>query len=357
MSKEARLIVGISIGDLNGIGSEVIMKALEDPQILDLCTPVIFGTARVLTIIKRVIDCKTQFHGVDSIDNIVPKKVNVVNLWKEQASINYGKQDKEVGKYAIQSLEAATNALKENKIDVLVTAPIDKWNIQSDNFNFPGHTDYLAKELGGESLMLLVNDNLRVGLLTDHVPISEVSSHITPELIRYKVRLMAASLLQDFGIRSPKIAVLGLNPHSGDHGVIGKEEIEVILPTLESIRKETGVLVYGPYAADSFFGSNIYSEFDGILACYHDQGLVAFKTMSFGSGVNFTAGLNKVRTSPDHGTAYDIAGKGIANPESFLQAIFLAIDVYKKREEYETLSESPLKTQKRKMLHKNNRKS
>ncbi|HLS11210.1 MAG TPA: 4-hydroxythreonine-4-phosphate dehydrogenase PdxA [Flavobacteriaceae bacterium] len=357
MSKDAKLIVGISIGDLNGIGGEVILKALEDTQILDLCTPVIFGSARVLTYNIRAIKSKVNFHGIDSLNNIVHKRVNVLNLWKDQPDINFGKQDKELGQYAVSSLEAATKALKENKIDVLVTAPIDKWNIQSEKFNFPGHTNYLAKELGGESLMLLVNGDLRVGLLTDHVPISEVTSHITPELIRNKVKLMADSLLQDFGIRKPKIAVLGLNPHSGDRGVIGKEDEEVILPTLESIRHEEGTLVFGPYAADSFFGSDTYSQFDGILACYHDQGLVAFKTMSFGKGVNFTAGLNRVRTSPDHGTAYDIAGKGIANADSFLQAIFLAIDVYRKREEYKSISENPLKPSTRRNLRKNIRKS
>lgn len=357
MSKEANLRVGISIGDLNGIGSEVILKALDNTQLLELFTPVIFGSARVLTFTKRSIDCKTQFHGINSLDQMVDKRINVLNLWKEQPEIHFGKQDKTIGKYAISSLEAATAALKENKIDVLVTAPIDKWNIQSENFTFPGHTDYLAKELGGESLMLLVSESLRVGLLTDHVPIKEVASHITPELIRKKVQLMANALLKDFGIRKPKIAVLGLNPHSGDHGVIGKEDDEILQPTLEAIRKEEDILAFGPYAADSFFGSNVYTEFDGILACYHDQGLVAFKTISFGSGVNFTAGLNRVRTSPDHGTAYDIAGKGKANPDSFLQAIFLAIDVFKKRKEYEELSENPLKAHKRKNVRKNIRKN
>lgn len=357
MSKDAKLIVGISIGDLNGIGGEIILKALEDTQILDLCTPVIFGSARVLTFNKRAIKSKTNFHGIDSLDNIVDRRINVLNLWKEQPNINFGKQDKEIGEYALSSLEAATKALKENKIDVLVTAPIDKWNIQSEKFNFPGHTNYLAKELGGESLMLLVSGSLRVGLLTDHVPISEVSSHITPALIRKKVKLMAATLLQDFGIRKPKIAVLGLNPHSGDRGVIGKEDDEIVLPTIEEIRKEDGTLVFGPYAADSFFGSDTYADFDGILACYHDQGLVAFKTMSFGTGVNFTAGLTRVRTSPDHGTAYDIAGKGVANEASFLQAIFLAIDVYRNREEYKTISENPLKTRSQRNLRINNRKN
>ena len=357
MSKDAKIIVGISIGDLNGIGGEVILKALEDTQILDLCTPVIFGSARVLTINKRAIGSKAKFHGIESLEDILPKRINVLNLWKEQPNIEFGKQDKEIGKYAVSSLEAATEALKENKIDVLVTAPIDKWNIQSEKFHFPGHTNYLAKELGGESLMLLVSDSLRVGLLTDHVPISEVTSHITPKLIRDKVKLMADSLLQDFGIRKPKIAVLGLNPHSGDRGVIGKEDDEIISPTLKVIREEENTLVYGPYAADSFFGSKVYAQFDGILACYHDQGLVAFKTMSFGTGVNFTAGLNRVRTSPDHGTAYDIAGKGFASSDSFLQAIFLAIDVYRSREEYKTISENPLKVRVRRNVHKNNRKS
>lgn len=354
MSKDAKIIVGISIGDLNGIGGEVILKALEDTQILDLCTPVIFASARVLTLNKRAIKSKANFHGIESLDKIVHQKINVLNLWKDQPDINFGKQDKALGKYAVSSLETATKALKENKIDVLVTAPIDKWNIQSEEFNFPGHTDYLAKELGGKSLMLLVSDNLRVGLLTDHVPISDVTSYITPELIRQKVALMADALLQDFGIRKPKIAVLGLNPHSGDRGIIGKEDDEIILPTLKAIREEEGILAFGPYAADSFFGSNNYSAFDGILACYHDQGLVAFKTLSFGTGVNFTAGLNRIRTSPDHGTAYDIAGKGVANPESFLKAIFLAIDVYRKRKEYKNISKNTLNARTRRNVRKNN---
>lgn len=357
MSKETKPIVGISIGDLNGIGCEVILKALENPQILDLCTPVIFGSARILTFTSRIIGCEVKFHGIDTLDNIHPKRINVFNLWKEQPKIQFGKQDKKIGKYAISSLQAATQALKEDRIQALVTAPIDKWNIQSEEFSFPGHTDYLAKELGGESLMLLINNNLRVGLLTDHVPINEVASYITPELIQHKVSLFAKSLIQDFGIRKPKIALLGLNPHSGDHGVIGNEEQDIISPALEQIRKEKNLLIFGPYAADSFFGSNTYTQFDGILACYHDQGLIPFKTLSFGSGVNFTAGLNRVRTSPDHGTAYDIAGKGEANPSSFLHAIFAAIDIYRKRQEYEDLNKNPLKEQNKKNIQKKNRKN
>lgn len=346
MSKDKKLIIGISIGDLNGIGPEVILKALEDSMILDLCTPVIFGSSRVMTYTNRQIETSTQFHGIDHIDQLVHKKVNVLNLWKEQVEINFGKQDKNIGTYAIKSLKAATEALKNGDIHALVTAPIDKWNIQTDNFNFPGHTNYLAQELGsGDSLMFLVSDNLRVGLLTDHVPISEVASHITPDLIRKKVHLMTKSLIEDFGIRKPKIAVLGLNPHAGDQGVIGKEDDEIILPTLSDIREKDNIIVYGPYAADSFFGSNTYKQFDGILASYHDQGLVAFKTLAFGSGVNFTAGLSKVRTSPDHGTAYDIAGKGQADSQSFLNAIFLAIDVYRNRKMHKKLNKNPLKVQ------------
>lgn len=357
MSKDKKLIIGISIGDVNGIGPEVILKALEDNMILDLCTPVIFGSSRVMTYTNRQIETNTQFHGIDHINQVVHKKVNVLNLWKEQVEINFGKQDKNIGTYAIKSLKAATEALKNGEIHALVTAPIDKWNIQTEDFNFPGHTNYLAQELGGgDSLMFLVSDNLRVGLLTDHVPISEVASHITPDLIRKKVQLMTTSLIEDFGIRKPKIAVLGLNPHAGDHGVIGKEDDEILLPTLNKIRKEENLLVYGPYAADSFFGSNTYKQFDGILASYHDQGLVAFKTLAFGAGVNFTAGLKKVRSSPDHGTAYDIAGKGLADPTSFLNAIFLAIDVYRNRKMHKKLNKNPLEIKKQERGSKKTRK-
>jgi len=267
--------------------------------------------------------------------------VNVVNVWRENVDIEFGKESLKAGEYSIKSLEAATNALKEGTIDALVTAPINKHNIQSEKFNFPGHTDYLENQLEGESLMFMVTDSLKVGLLTDHVPLKDISTKINPELIEKKINIIYNTLLQDFGITKPKIAVLGINPHTGDNGVIGNEDDEILKPTLAKI-KEQGKLVFGPYAADSFFGSNKFKSFDAILATYHDQGLIPFKTLSFGQGVNYTAGLSRVRTSPDHGTAYEIAGKGIADISSFKEAIFTAIHVTKKRREYLELSKNPL---------------
>jgi 4-hydroxythreonine-4-phosphate dehydrogenase len=238
---------------------------------------------------------------------------------------------------------AATKALKEGLIDVLVTAPINKYNIQSDDFKFPGHTNYLDQELEGNALMLMVQDNLRVGLLTDHIPLNEVASHLTEELIIKKIETIKQTIIQDFSINKPKIAVLGLNPHCGDGGVIGKEDDTVLKPALKKIF-EKGTLVFGPFSADGFFGSNQYEKYDAVIATYHDQGLIPFKTLSFGNGVNYTAGLNKIRTSPDHGTAYDIAGKGIADFNSFKEAVYLAIDVYNSRNQYAEISQKPLKT-------------
>lgn len=335
------IIVGISIGDLNGIGSEVVLKTFEDNRMVELCTPVIFANVKIMSYLKKVYGLTLNFHGIDSIDQLVVGKINVLNVWKESVTIEFGKTDNEVGKYAIRSFFAATKALKENKIDVLLTAPINKYNIQSDKFNFPGHTDYLAKEFNETALMFMIHDNLRVGLLTDHVPVNEVSTHLNEALIFNKVKIVNETLKQDFRIEKPKIAVLGLNPHAGDNGVIGKEDDEIIKPALKKIF-DSGVLVFGPYSADSFFGSNQYKQYDAVLAVYHDQGLIPFKTMSFGNGVNYTAGLSKIRTSPDHGTAFDIAGKNIANEDSFRQALYLAIDVFKNRNEYKELTNNSL---------------
>ena len=273
-------------------------------------------------------------------------KVNVFNCWNDPVKIEFGKEDVKIGEYAIKSLEAATKALKNNDVHVLVTAPINKHNIQSEDFKFPGHTDYLAKQLEGESLMFMVTDSLRVGLLTDHVPVKDIVEHISEDLIVKKINTVYDSLKKDFKIGKPKIAVLGINPHTGDNGVIGHEDDDVLRPTLKKI-KEEGKLVYGPYAADSFFGSSNYKNFDAIIATYHDQGLIPFKTLSFGQGVNFTAGLNKVRTSPDHGTAYEIAGKGTADSSSFKEAIFTAMQIYKNRFDYEELTSNPLKKAKK----------
>jgi 4-hydroxythreonine-4-phosphate dehydrogenase len=263
-------------------------------------------------------------------------QVNVLDVWSNLFTTEFGKSTEEGGQHALKSLKAATKALKENKVDVLVTAPIDKHNIQSESFKFPGHTDYLSKELGGKSLMFMITEGLKVGLLTDHVPVSEVAQLITPERIEEKVSLMTESLKKDFGISKPKIGVLGINPHTGDQGIIGKEDDEVLRPTLKKLY-EKGDIILGPYAADSFFGAQTHTQFDAILAVYHDQGLIPFKTLSFGQGVNYTAGLSKVRTSPDHGTAFEIAGKGEARIDSFKEALFAARDIYFERRENENL--------------------
>lgn len=342
IKKAENIIVGISIGDLNGIGSEVVLKTFEDPRMLELCTPVVFANVKILSFIKRNLESAVVLHGIDKLDQLVLGKINVLNVWKEGVDLNLGVNDDKVGEYAVKSFVAATKALKEGLVDVLVTAPINKYNIQSEDFKFPGHTDYLDQELDGDALMFMVQDSLRVGLLTDHVPINEVASRLTEDLIVKKIETVKKSLIRDFSIGNPKIAVLGLNPHCGDGGVIGKEDEELIKPVLKKIF-DKGTMVFGPFAADGFFGSGHYEKFDAIIATYHDQGLVPFKTLSFGKGVNFTAGLNKVRTSPDHGTAYDIAGKGIADFNSFKEAVYLAIDVYRSRIHYDEMTEKPLK--------------
>jgi 4-hydroxythreonine-4-phosphate dehydrogenase len=288
MTQKQQLKIGISIGDLNGIGAEVVLKTFEDERILEFCTPVIFANSKVLSFIKKHLNIDLQFQGISDLNKIIDGKVNVYNVWKENVNINFGTPDTKVGSYALKSLEAATEALKNKQVDILVTAPINKNTIQSEAFNFPGHTDYLAKELQGDSLMFMVSDSLRVGLLTDHVAVKDVASTITPQLIEKKVNSIYHSLEEDFRIRQPKIAVLGINPHSGDNGVIGKEDEEVLKPTLKNINNN-GKLVYGPYSADSFFGSQNYKNFDAVIAAYHDQGLIPFKTLSFGNGVNYTA--------------------------------------------------------------------
>jgi 4-hydroxythreonine-4-phosphate dehydrogenase len=343
MKKAENIIVGISIGDLNGIGSEVILKTFEDARMLELCTPVIFANVKILSFIKRNLNSEVALHGIDRMDQLIKGKINVLNVWKEGVDINYGQNDETVGKYAIKSFTAATAALKEGLVDVLVTAPINKYNIQSEEFKFPGHTDYLDKELEGNALMFMVQDNLRVGLLTDHVPVTDVAKHLTEKLITQKIETINLSLKQDFKINKPKIAILGLNPHAGDSGIIGNEEETIMKPAIKKLF-EKGIFAFGPYSADGFFGSGQYEKFDAVIASYHDQGLIPFKTLSFGVGVNYTAGLNKIRTSPDHGTAYEIAGKGVADFGSFKEAVYLAIDIYNSRNEYANLTKNPLKT-------------
>lgn len=343
MKKAENIIVGISVGDLNGIGSEIILKTFEDPQMLELCTPVIFANVKILSFAKKTFETSAQIHGIDDLSQIVPGKINVFNLWKENVMVEFGATNEAIGKYAVQSFTGAVEALKEGKIDVLVTAPINKYNVQSEEFKFPGHTDYLNQQLEGDALMLMVQDNLRVGLITDHLPVNQVASALTEALIIQKITTIKNTLKSDFGIRKPKIAVLGLNPHCGDGGVIGKEDDEIIRPTIKKMF-DKGTFVFGPYSADGFFGSGQYENFDAVIATYHDQGLIPFKTLSFGKGVNYTAGLEKIRTSPDHGTAYDIAGKGTADFNSFREAVYLAMDIFRSRLEYEELSANPLKT-------------
>jgi 4-phospho-D-threonate 3-dehydrogenase / 4-phospho-D-erythronate 3-dehydrogenase len=336
------ILVGISIGDLNGIGSEIILKTFEDSRMLEMCTPVIFANVKMLSFVRKTFESTIQLHGIDSLDEVIHGKINVINIWKEAVPIEFGVVNEQMGEYAIKSFKIATQALKNNEVDVLITAPIHKYAIQSEEFKFPGHTDYLNQELEGEAVMLMVSDRLRIGLLTDHVPIHEVASKITEDLLKQKVLTIKKTLIQDFQIEKPRIAVLGLNPHCGDHGVIGKEDDQIIRPVLSKLFNE-GTFVFGPYAADSFFGSKNHQNFDAILAMYHDQGLIPFKTLAFGSGVNYTAGLNKIRTSPDHGTAFEIAGKNSADPNSFTEALYLAIDLYNNRKNYQEVSSNPLK--------------
>ncbi|MDC6385363.1 4-hydroxythreonine-4-phosphate dehydrogenase PdxA [Flagellimonas taeanensis] len=345
MEESQKIRLGISIGDINGIGCEVVLKTFEDARMLDFCTPIIFASNKTITQQKNDLGIDLTFNGVRDASQAVEGKINIVNVWKEIPQIEYGQATKEGGAYAIQSLRAAVQALKEDAIDVLVTAPINKNNIQAEDFKFPGHTDFLAQELKGESLMFMVADSLRVGLLTDHIAVKDVAQAITPKLIRNKVVTMEKSLKMDFGIRRPKIALLGINPHSGDNGTIGEEDDKILKPAIQELFNK-GTLVYGPYSADSFFGSNTHRNFDAILAAYHDQGLIPFKTLSFGKGVNYTAGLDKVRTSPDHGTAYEIAGKGQADESSFKEAVFTAIQVFRNRTEYLELTKNPLQKQK-----------
>ncbi len=344
MQENKKIKVGISIGDLNGVGCEVVLKTFADSRMLDFCTPVIFASNKVISFQKNHLKIPVNFTGVRNASGIVEGKVNVINVWTEAPDVLFGEATAESGSYAIKSLRAAVKALKNQEVDVLVTAPINKNNIQAADFKFPGHTDYLAEELEGDSLMFMVTDGLKVGLLTDHVAVKDVAAMISPELIKNKILTIKKSLQQDFGINKPKIALLGINPHSGDNGVIGNEDDKVVKPVIREMFAD-GHLVYGPYAADSFFGSDGHKNFDAILAAYHDQGLIPFKTLSFGMGVNFTAGLSRVRTSPDHGTAFEIAGTGKADAGSFKESVFKAIQIHRNRMEYKELTKNPLQKQ------------
>ena len=337
-------ILGFTCGDINGIGPELIIKTLSDNRILEFCTPVVFANNKLINFYRKSLpEINFTFNSIKDASRINAKQVNVYNCWEEEMNIVPGQLTDEAGKYAIESLSIAAGALKNEKIDGLITAPIHKKNIQSETFKHPGHTPYF-KELFNvkEVAMFMVAENMRVALLTEHLPLKEVSQYITKENIISKLQVINESLKKDFGINNPKIAVLGLNPHAGDEGLLGKEEIEIISPAVKEA-KQKDIFCFGPFASDAFFARGQHEKFDAVLALYHDQGLIPFKSLCFGEGVNYTAGLSGVRTSPDHGVAFDIAGKGIADESSFRAAIFTCIDILNHRAEYANQYKNPLK--------------
>ena len=341
-----KLRVGITHGDINGVGYEVILKAFENPVMMDLCTPIVYGSPKVAAYHRKAIDSPTNFTIINHADEASTTKLNILTCVDDELKVDLGIPSEEAGKAALDALERALADYGEGLIDVLVTAPINKNTIQGENFRFPGHTEYIQERAGeGEkALMILLKDELRVALVTGHVPVSSISSLLTKELIQEKLTIFEHSLQRDFCIEKPRIAVLALNPHAGDGGLIGTEEQEIIIPALEEMKAQ-GMFCYGPYPADGFFGSEQFTKFDGVLAMYHDQGLAPFKALVMEEGVNFTAGLPIVRTSPAHGTAYDITGKGIASATSLCHAIYTALDVYRNRDFYDEARENPLKKQ------------
>ena len=336
--------IGISHGDINGISYEVILKTLLDSRILEMCTPIIYGSPKVAAYHRKALNINNlSLNHIKSPKEAGPNKAHILNCIDDEARVELGKSTAIAGEAAFMALDRAVTDLQEGLIDVLITAPINKDNIQSKKFNFPGHTEFLAQRLNAKDhLMLMVSEIMKVGLVTTHLPLSQVAEHITQEAILSKLKIINQSLQQDFGITRPRIAVLGLNPHAGDNGLLGKEENDIIMPAIVQAKKE-GLIALGPYPADGFFGSEDYRKFDAILAMYHDQGLIPFKLASFDRGVNYTAGLPFVRTSPAHGTAYSIAGEDKASPDSFRQALYLAIDIFKSRKLYAEITRNPLK--------------
>jgi len=342
--KDRKVVVGITHGDFNGISYEIIIKTLMEPRILEICTPVVYGSSKIASYYRKALNYNDiNFNLVKKAELASSKRQNIVNVTEQEVKIDIGESTEIAGKLSLMALDMATSDLKNNNIDVLLTAPINKKNIQSGDFHFKGHTEYLAERFNASNyLMMMVAPDLRIGFVTGHVPIKNISDTLTEELILRKLIVMNNSLIRDFGIDKPKIALLGLNPHSGDSGVIGNEETSVIIPAMKKAQSEN-ILCFGPYPPDGFFGSLKYRQFDGVLAMYHDQGMIAFKIIAFNEGVNYTAGLPVVRTSPAHGVAYDIAGKNIASPESFRNAMYLACDIFTNRNNYDLLKANPLK--------------
>jgi len=341
--EQHKIKVGITHGDINGIGYEIIIKALADSRILEMCTPIVYGSSKVAAYYRKALDNELfTFNNINTAKEANPKRPNIINCVNDEVRVELGKSTKMAGESALAALETAVRDLKSGDIDAVVTAPINKENIQSESFNFPGHTEYLAKEFGTRNyLMLMISDIVKIGVVTGHIPLNKVSSSITQEKILSNLRVLHKTMIEDFSVRKPRIAVLGLNPHSGDGGVIGDEEEKIILPAIRQANEE-GIIALGPYPADGFFGSGEFKKFDATLAMYHDQGLIPFKSVAFESGVNYTAGLPFIRTSPDHGTAYDIAGTGTASEESFRNALYLAIDLVENRKRFSVLSKNPL---------------
>jgi 4-hydroxythreonine-4-phosphate dehydrogenase len=344
MSDKSKIRVGITQGDINGIGYEIIFKTFENTEMFDICTPIIFGSPKAAAYHRKALEMEIPYNAIEKAADAQAGKLNIINCNSDDVHIELGIATRESGEAAYQALERAVKDYQEGVIDLLVTAPINKNTIQSDDFHFPGHTEYLQERLGEgrKSLMILCSEGLRFAIATSHLPLRDVPAAITPELLEEKLTIFNQSLKEDFNIDAPKIAVLSLNPHSGDNGLLGKEEIDVIIPTIEKMSRE-GILCYGPFGADGFMGSGKYTAFDGILAMYHDQGLTPMKLLAMSNGVNFTAGLDAVRTSPAHGVAYDIAGKGCADENSFRQAIYTAIDIYRNRLFYNEARRRPLR--------------
>lgn len=344
MVYNTKIKVGITHGDINGIGYEVIIKTLMEPRILEMCTPVIYGSPKVAAYHRKALNVEhISYNHIRHPQEAAANKVNIINCIDENIRVELGKSTPSAGESSLMALERAVGDIQKGLIDVLVTAPINKYNIQSSQFTFPGHTEYLAQQFKSDDVvMLMVGENLRVGVVTGHIPLADVARQITRKKILSRIRVINRSLLEDFQVTNPRIAVLGLNPHAGDTGLIGKEEEEILIPALEQARNE-GITALGPYPSDGFWGSGHYAHFDAILAMYHDQGLIPFKLLSFERGVNYTAGLPVIRTSPAHGTAYDIAGEDKASPDSFREALYLAIDVHKNRQIYREVSHDPLK--------------
>lgn len=346
--ENGKLKVGITQGDINGIGYEVIIKTLIDNRILDFCTPIVYGSSKIAAFHRKTLGIDDfNLNVINSAADANPRRANIINCVDDEVKVDLSKSTPEAGKSAFMALERATDDLKEGLIDVLVTAPINKKNIQSDAFHFPGHTEFLEQKFasGTHGLMLSVCDVMRVAILTGHLPLRDVYRYINVDNIVEKLEIFNQSLKSDFGVMRPRIAVLGLNPHAGDNGLLGTEEQDAIIPAIKKAN-ENGILAFGPYPPDGFFGAGSFKSFDGVLAMYHDQGLVPFKALSMEQGVNFTAGLPVIRTSPDHGTAYDKAGIGKASPDSFRQALYLACDIYENRIRFEEASKNPLKKQK-----------